>query len=1535
MINPRMIQRSAVGIAFAVVVLCCAAIAADLSADSKPAAVDAVQYADFMANEAFDIQDLAEGAEIQRRFFNRITPPGFSWLQPMFPPVVPFDAENFDEKFLDDLLGEDKNSVAIYPLSLMLDPKTRETLVYNADGKLIASIPADKVARYWQDDSDPSRVTLQLDLLPAEDVEPYLYTESRVDEFTKAQSAKSKKSSGMVLRSLGASEFGFSDMRSLTNGNMRLTVSNGVDVAEIYAYTVLRTSATVVVTYTNAQSNVVTDTNTVWYPVSPPYNGIESAWESRTTNLLLTNGVGTWEDANVVSNARVRFYAAAKRADGDSDGLTDGAEIFLYRTDPGVADTDGDGHSDGREIALGTDPLDGGDYFGIVINAALPIPPPPGSEVGREWVELFNVGPVAKSLAGFRLQTALPSGWTNVFTFPTGTVLDPGDFMVIGNGTNGDFQANLYMPNSSFTPPGVFGIRLVKPSPTFFVADALFYGFTNQYNFSLDGFGEELPILRPRTNWVIRRTWIGYDTDHAGDWKNVSAVSWIPHTQGDFLDLDGDGLSNAEELAGGVFPLEGGTRIDEMDSDFDGVSDADESALGTDPNNVDSDGDAFPWDDSVPPRGSDADELANGTDPLDADTDSDGVPDGWELASPGSGGQRSTSDVLDPLTPDTDNDAMPDGDEDTDDDGIPNAVEVGSLTNPFDADDVDPRPYLWSGQEPPCGVDESDIGYGATIIYDVRARSNCPPIMVRVIEGGYVIERFRVTCTAPCRWLNPDDVPPTNRVYCITPNGRTNFQFKVIDGLTTWENEAPESYGADINLYNTPALLNLDAGVPEESEETVGFLLADKSAHPDAERRSLSILGPENTWGYASNIVLTYDTTHLQIYDEDDNDLPSGTQFYEGDYIPGLKAEGIAHSDSMRDAWIKIAATGITLTDRVTVTVLKADIGAAAPLADRTLHPEAARVPLLLKQTLPADWNGLMQLSLDGAMAYWSPTGGVPIVLGETVFTNAQLPKTIYLEGDGCGTNEGIFSVVGLDDCKTNVSLKIFGLNATLDCVAETNELAPGGFIANRAVHTNAPRSLLTLDACGPASATGNVVLAWNSSVIRIYTVPTGGTAVAQFSRPYNGFTATNLYVEGVAPGSNILSWCYSEQTNCADFILVTVVEVEFQRDGNCSGFDDTLNPPWIMAPVNDTNTALAVIDPPSAASNVSLLSMDTGKVTVLPLSASASPQIISVNGVAHGDTVIQSKLVCPNSVCAILNVAAKRRIDKTIAIHAITEENDDAQIIPVGQGQPNQTCVMAGTNGVLNSSTNGDDVVTGSTITTGPNGICETSSSGDDVQVIAVGNGKAYAVGVAPGANNFRDTPTASGDDAINGNNVNTGTDGICNTAANASNLTPIDVPTAAALECHLNNVAWGRQANIYFTVTRQDHIINYDLDRNNLLNDPYQFPSGIYKVPEDWAEIDQITLTAKYSGADYNVYYVKGYEYPVALSVSSRDEAWVGDQKSGTVAYITAHEVGHLLGVPGSHVGRITHMDLMGPYDSPGSPCRIRKIDWDDVNP
>jgi hypothetical protein len=121
-------------------------------------------------------------------------------------------------------------------------------------------------------------------------------------------------------------------------------------------------------------------------------------------------------------------------------------------------------------------------------------------------------------------------------------------------------------------------------------------------------------------------------------------------------------------------------------------------------------------------------------------------------------------------------------------------------------------------------------------------------------------------------------------------------------------------------------------------------------------------------------------------------------------------------------------------------------------------------------------------------------------------------------------------------------------VDATLAGVAEADEEAPGGFLADRTTHTNALRTMLTLSACGPSGAAGNLVLSWNSSVVSIYTEPTGGTALEQFIKPFSGFNGTNLYVEGIAPGSNTLSWSYSGQSDCVDTIRATILKVDLKE---------------------------------------------------------------------------------------------------------------------------------------------------------------------------------------------------------------------------------------------------------------------------------------------------------------------------------------------------------------------------------------------------
>ena len=86
---------------------------------------------------------------------------------------------------------------------------------------------------------------------------------------------------------------------------------------------------------------------------------------------------------------------------------------------------------------------------------------------------------------------------------------------------------------------------------------------------------------------------------------------------------------------------------------------------------------------------------------------------------------------------------------------------------------------------------------------------------------------------------------------------------------------------------------------------------------------------------------------------------------------------------------------------------------------------------------------------------------------------------------------------------------------------------------------------MLTLEACGPYGSPGNLVLTWDSPAVNIYTAPSGGSALTQFVTPFHGFNGTNLYGEGISPGTTSLSWSYSGQPNCIDNIQVSVIKVE------------------------------------------------------------------------------------------------------------------------------------------------------------------------------------------------------------------------------------------------------------------------------------------------------------------------------------------------------------------------------------------------------
>jgi hypothetical protein len=185
-----------------------------------------------------------------------------------------------------------------------------------------------------------------------------------------------------------------------------------------------------------------------------------------------------------------------------------------------------------------------------------------------------------------------------------------------------------------------------------------------------------------------------------------SGVVVLLNPTAQFLDSDGDGVSNTIESALNMNPVN-------ADTDGDGVSDRRELLIKSDPLVADTDSDGF----------FDGDEITSGTNPVSAgstptDTDTDGLSDVFELRYSASNTALNASDDLDadgltnaeeqrfgtdPTKGDTDGDEITDKEErenglnplntsdsskDTDGDGLTNKeeVQIGTNVNRYDTD---------------------------------------------------------------------------------------------------------------------------------------------------------------------------------------------------------------------------------------------------------------------------------------------------------------------------------------------------------------------------------------------------------------------------------------------------------------------------------------------------------------------------------------------------------------------------------------------------------------------------------------------------------------------------------------------------------------------------------------------------------------------------------------------------------------------------------------------------------------------------------
>jgi hypothetical protein len=344
----RKIIFAGAGLAAAV---CCFALAS--SSDEDKPGVDPETYQEFMSHQVGDVYDLEQYFADGQYSFLPLVPPAEDFIlrQPGMPTVLPFTWEKFPEQFVKGLVPEYENSVAVYPVTILEDPITRETVFLNADGEEIYALPAatgyDPYAylksimpllysgKYssddvynWQKLYDPARVQIRAKLIAPDDVEPYLYVAAKIAEEA-ALAAQEEGGGGMML------------MEGESDSNIVFTaifLTNGIGMKIAYP-----------AAFTN-RLEVYTCNDVLAFN-----------WHLAATNLSTagTNEI-TWINTALYleSDTQTAYSFAAGNADldTDGDGLPDAREYFVYHTDPNNADTDGDGMNDGAEAALGTDP---------------------------------------------------------------------------------------------------------------------------------------------------------------------------------------------------------------------------------------------------------------------------------------------------------------------------------------------------------------------------------------------------------------------------------------------------------------------------------------------------------------------------------------------------------------------------------------------------------------------------------------------------------------------------------------------------------------------------------------------------------------------------------------------------------------------------------------------------------------------------------------------------------------------------------------------------------------------------------------------------------------------------------------------------------------------------------------------------------------------------------------------------------------------------------------------------------------------------
>ncbi len=352
---------------------------------------------------------------------------------------------------------------------------------------------------------------------------------------------------------------------------------------------------------------------------------------------------------------------------------------------------------------------------------------------------------------------------------------------------------------------------------------------------------------------------------------------------------------------------------------------------------------------------------------------------------------------------------------------------------------------------------------------------------------------------------------------------------------------------------------------------------------------------------------------------------------------------------------------------------------------------------------------------------------------------------------------------------------------------------------------------------------------------------------------------------------------------------VATLLPYEFTELNPESGFDKYTEPHWLMVPKDQQNWTKA-ITPASAGMEIKFKVIPApGGATVSPDHTNQSPETLTVSSPTLGDTTAVAIGIGTSFGTEGLKLSVKKYKSMTVTLHAVTQQD--------GGGAPDALCIGPGANGVTDTIPGGDDTVGGGGIRTGGNGLCETTKQGDDVQILRP------AIKVT-------------------------------------------QVPSASEVQQMLTTV-YGLQVNTYFTVTLDQKVVDYDLDRDSILD------VNVAAAPSDEQNVLEGHVK---SGTDFNLYYIHDYvthgvaKPSAGFTIQDLKCAYINDWGSAGVyrVHTAAHEIGHIFGLAHPDINRIIHTGLEpahgndkdrlmnGEYNPQNlKPSLLLKFEWDVINP